>query len=128
MSSYYKISGLKVRVSDHEPNTSLNGSNDVYFYTKSADNRKLSVVDQVYAYCEKNDLDESIFNKVIEDYPDEEITKITFEKVQVSMDFIEKYRGISGKKSTHKKENFCLSVGYTYKEAFSISQGMYIVK
>ena len=39
MSTYYKINGLKVRVSDHEPNFSMDrirGTNDVELYTVDA--------------------------------------------------------------------------------------------
>ena len=73
MSKYYNINGLKVRVSDHEPNHSMNkfrGASDVEFYTKSLDNRQLSVESQVEWYCEKNDLDISLFAQVLEDFSD----------------------------------------------------------
>ena len=52
MSKYYQINGLKVRVSDHEPNTSLRGSNDIYLYIRSACNKLLSIESQIEAVCE----------------------------------------------------------------------------
>ena len=70
MSKYYNINGMKVRVSDHEPNFSmdrLRGRNDVEFYTVSADNRKLSVIDQIDHYCDKHDLDHALFAEVAKD-------------------------------------------------------------
>jgi len=55
MSKYYTVKGLKVRVSDHEPNFSMDkfrGSNDIELYTKSADNRKLNIEDQIDHFLE----------------------------------------------------------------------------
>ena len=49
MSKYYQINGLKVRVSDHEPNTSLRGSNDICLYIRSACNELLSIESQIEA-------------------------------------------------------------------------------
>lgn len=50
MSKYYKIKGLKVRVSDHEPNYSMariRGNNDVELYTKNIEGKKISLVSQI---------------------------------------------------------------------------------
>lgn len=74
MSTYYNINGLKVRVSDHEPNSSLRGSSDLELYTKSACNQPLSVINQIEAYCEKKDLDILMFEDVIKDFPDHDFT------------------------------------------------------
>jgi hypothetical protein len=55
MSKYYTVKGLKVRVSDHEPNFSMDkfrGSNDIELYTKSIDNKKLSIEDQIDRFLE----------------------------------------------------------------------------
>ncbi|QHC84992.1 hypothetical protein AS589_09510 [Empedobacter brevis] len=126
MSKYYKVNGLKVRISDHEANTKLNGSSDIYFYTKSADNRKLCVASQVECYCEKHDLDISLFQDILNDYPVEEYNPIERPvKVIVSQDFIDGYRAISGKGSMKKKDNYCESFGVN---AFKISQGCYEIK
>lgn len=55
MSKYYDIKGLKVRVSDHEPNFTMDkirGVNDILLYTKSADNKPLNLEDQIDALLE----------------------------------------------------------------------------
>jgi|GEM_PF-4059186 Response regulator containing a CheY-like receiver domain and an HTH DNA-binding domain len=70
MSAYYEIKGLKVRVSDHEPNFSMDrfrGQNDIEFYTKDACNNTLCVISQIEGYCEKHDLDISLFSEIIAD-------------------------------------------------------------
>ncbi len=129
MSKYYKINGLKVRVSDHEPNYSMErfrGRNDVEFYTVSADNRKLSVVDQIEYYCEKNDLDPDIFSEVAKDFPDEEYVPIKYpKKIEVTQEIVDGYRAISGRGSMRRKEKYCESVGVDW---FKMSQGYYIIK
>lgn len=128
MSKYYNINDLKVRVSDHEPNYAMDrfrGSNDVVFYTKSPDNRTLSVIDQVGHYCEAHDLDVSLFSEVVADFPDPELTPVrTLESVSVSQSFINDYRAISGKGATKKKERLCTAHGY---DAYLISQGRYTI-
>ena len=70
MSKYYNINGLKVRVSDHEPNDKLNGSNDIELYVKSADNQLLSIESQIERICERMNLNERDFEKVINDWKD----------------------------------------------------------
>lgn len=70
MSKYYQINGLKVRVSDHEPNTSLRGSNDIYLYIRSACNKLLSIESQIEAVCEKRGYEISDFQEVINDWKD----------------------------------------------------------
>ncbi|WP_291529248.1 hypothetical protein [Bacteroides sp. UBA939] len=70
MSKYYQINGLKVRVSDHEPNTSLRGSSDIYLYVKSACNELLSIENQIEAICDKNGYNISDFQAVINDWKD----------------------------------------------------------
>lgn len=70
MSKYYQINGLKVRVSDHEPNTSLRGSSDIYLYVKSACNELLSIESQIEAVCEKRGYEISDFQEVINDWKD----------------------------------------------------------
>lgn len=73
MSKYYKIKGLKVRVSDHEPNFSMNkfrGTNDIELYIKSADNRLLSVTSQLECVCDRRNLDINDFQEVVDDFQD----------------------------------------------------------
>lgn len=70
MSAYYDIQGKKIRISDHVPNTRLNGSNDIYFWLKDACGTTLSIGAQIDAYCDKHDLDICVFEKVIRDYAD----------------------------------------------------------
>lgn len=129
MSKYYKIEGLKVRVSDHEPNFSmdrLRGRNDVEFYTVSADNRNLSVIDQIENYCDKNNLDPALFAEVAKDFPDAEyIPTYHPEKIEITQEIIDGYRAILGKGSTRKKEKYCNALGIC---PFKMSQGYYIIK
>lgn len=124
MSKYYNIQGLRVRVSDHEPNTSLNGSSDIYFYTKDACNNVLDIEAQVEAYCEKNDMDIQLFAQVIADYKVEEVSLTSVEKVIVSSEFIEGYVAITGKGSSKRRERYCAAYGVS---EYQISQGKYII-
>lgn len=80
MSKYYQVNGLKVRVSDHEPNTCLRGSSDVYFYVKDACNNLLSIENQIEAICEKRGYDVSDFQEVINDWKDGTYDIHAFEK------------------------------------------------
>lgn len=62
MSKYYQINGKKVRVSDHEPNYSLDflrGKNDVELYTVDACGAKLDIQAQISNLYEKGILSES---------------------------------------------------------------------
>lgn len=73
MSNYYTIKGLKVRVSDHEPNFSMDrfrGNNDILLYTRSVDNKKLSIEHQIDRFLEtplahEKGIIKSDFNKVL---------------------------------------------------------------
>ncbi|MBA4304596.1 MAG: hypothetical protein C0424_10265 [Sphingobacteriaceae bacterium] len=50
MSQYFNIKGLKVRVSDHEPNFSmdkLRGRNDIELYTQDITGKKLDLQSQI---------------------------------------------------------------------------------
>ena len=70
MSKYYHINGLKVRVSDHEPNTALNGSSDINLYVKSACNELLSIESQIESICEKRGYNISDFSEILNDWQD----------------------------------------------------------
>jgi hypothetical protein len=68
MSQYFNIKGLKVRVSDHEPNFSmdkLRGRNDIELYTTDAAGKALDLMPQIEKACEKHDLQLSDFNEVL---------------------------------------------------------------
>lgn len=127
MSIYYKINGLKVRVSDHEPNFSMDrirGRADVEFYTKDACNKKLSVISQIEAYCDKHDMDMSLFDEIVKDYPGEVVKGYTPEKIDISQEILDGYLAISGKGSMKKKEKYCERLGI---DSFKMSQGYYKV-
>lgn len=70
MSAYYDIKGLKVRISDHEPNWGLNGTPDIEIYIKSADGRLLSVESQIESICDKRGYNISDFKPVLNDWAD----------------------------------------------------------
>ena len=70
MSTYYNIQGLKVRVSDHEPNTSLRGSNDLNLYIKSASNELLSIESQIERFCINRGYNVEDFREVLNDWKD----------------------------------------------------------
>ena len=70
MSTYYNIEGKKVRVSDHEPNTKLNGSNDLYIWLKDACGSSLSVGSQIDRFIDKYDMDLKSFEPIIRDFAD----------------------------------------------------------
>lgn len=81
MSKYYNIEGKKVRVSDHEPNTKLNGSSDLYIWTTDACGKKISIGSQIDRFCFKYNMQISDFEKVIKDfsYSDEECSYMLIE-------------------------------------------------
>ena len=81
MSKYYQINGLNVRVSDHEPNTALRGSNDIYLYVKSACNELLSIESQLESICLKKGYNISDFQEVINDWKDSTYDIHVFESV-----------------------------------------------
>jgi len=75
MSVYYEIKGLKVRVSDHEPNFSMDrfrGKNDIELYTKDACNNKLDVCEQIMYLVDMgrlpDDFEYSDFREIYNDY------------------------------------------------------------
>ncbi|MDR1258841.1 MAG: hypothetical protein LBK65_06150 [Tannerellaceae bacterium] len=70
MSQYYNIKGLKVRISDHEPNESLRGTSDIELYVRSADNQLLSIESQIEYICERRDYDIADFQEVVNDWKD----------------------------------------------------------
>ena len=68
MSKYYNIEGKKVRVSDHEPNVKLNGSNDLYIWEKDACGNSLSIGGQIDRFVDKFDMELKSFAPIIRDY------------------------------------------------------------
>lgn len=67
MSRYYNIKGFKVRVSDHEPNTRLNGSCDAYIYSVDACGSRIPIYPQLERISEKHDIPMSSFQKLMDD-------------------------------------------------------------
>lgn len=68
MSSYYNIKGLKVRLSDHEPNYSMDrmrGHNDIELYIKDACGNPIDVEAYVESIVEKG-----LFDLTISDFAD----------------------------------------------------------
>ena len=83
MSKYYNINDLKVRVSDHEPNFSMDGIrgvNDVELYVKDACNNLLSIENQIESICERKGYNISDFQEVINDWKDGTYDKDVFSK------------------------------------------------
>ncbi|NDV46242.1 hypothetical protein D0T49_04205 [Paludibacter sp. 221] len=78
MSKYYYINGLKTRVSDHEPNEKLRGASDIELYVKSADNRLLSIENQIEYICEKRGYNIADFEVIINDWKDGSYDKDVF--------------------------------------------------
>lgn len=128
MSKYYTINGLKVRVSDHEPNHSMNkfrGTNDVELYTKSIEGRTLSILAQVESYCDDNDLDIALFSNVLSDFPEVEVVSVVIDKIEVSQEFIHGYQSIQGKGAMRRKAKYCQINNIC---SFKMSQGYYTIK
>lgn len=122
MSKYYKIAGLKVRVSDHEPNERLNGSNDIELYTVDACSNRLSIEGQIERICEVRGLDIELFADVLSDFPEPEFTYIERKKIVVSAEFMRAYRAITGRGMAKKREALSEKFGYN---DYYISQGLY---
>lgn len=120
---------MKVRVSDHEPNYSMDkfrGRNDIEFYTVNADNRKLSVIDQIEHYCDNHNLDPSLFSEVAKDFPDPEYIHFQRpQKIEVTQEIVDGYHAISGRGSMRKKEKYCERVGIDF---YKMYQGYYNIK
>lgn len=73
MSKYYKVNDLKVRVSDHEPNFSMNkfrGENEIELYVKDACNNLLSIETQIEVICEKRGYNISDFQEILNEWKD----------------------------------------------------------
>jgi len=83
MSTYYYINGKKVRVSDHEPNYSMNcvrGSNDIELYTHDVAGKKLDVQAQITRLFDKGVLDE---DDIIEMYNKNLAKRSTLEELDI---------------------------------------------
>lgn len=131
MSKYYTIAGLKVRVSDHEPNHSMNrfrGINDIEFYTQDIERKPLSVVSQIEYYCEDNDLDIELFSEIIKDFPDPPPTPffvLDNTPEVVTQEFIDAYNSIGKKRRSTRQYDLCNEFGYCWNK---IRFGEYIIK
>jgi len=122
MSKYYKIAGLKVRVSDHEPNERLNGSNDIELYTVDACNNRLSIEGQLERICEVRGLDIALFADILSDFPEPEYIDTTIQKIIVSAEFLRAYRAISGKGVLRRQKALSEKFGYNW---YMVSQRLY---
>lgn len=136
MSKYYNIKGLKVRVSDHEPNFSLDkmrGSNNIELYIKGVCNELLSVESQLEHICEKRDLNLEDFQQVINDWKDGSYnvdffkSKVVEEDIFIPANRIEAIRALTGtpKEIEDYIRNYKFSVSYgkeLYKEIKQLSE------
>lgn len=122
MSTYYQISGLKIRVSDHEPNERLNGYSDIELYTVDVCGQKLSVAGQLEHICERRQLDINIFAAVLSDFQDPEYIDTDIQKIIVSDEFIKAYHSIPGRGSAKRRRAYSEKFGY---DDYYISQGRY---
>jgi len=68
MSAYYNIKGQSVRVSDHEPNTALRGSSDLYIWTKDACGTSMAVGSQIDRFCDRYGFELKDFEAIIRDF------------------------------------------------------------
>lgn len=83
MSKYYYINGKKVRVSDHEPNYSMDkirGRNDIELYTHDACGKKLDVQTQIIRLFDKGVLDE---DDIIEMYNVKLVKRSTLKELDI---------------------------------------------
>ena len=79
MSKYYNINGLKVRVSDHEPNYGAPGrGNDIELYVRSADNLLLSIEAQLEHICELRGYNIADFQEILDEWQDGTYSKDVF--------------------------------------------------
>lgn len=113
MSKYYQINDLKVRVSDHEPNTALRGSNDIYLYVKSACNELLSVETQIEVLCEKRGYNISDFQTVINDWKDGTYDIHIFESVKEEIENDTPCSVVSELLASHRASNDEKLKGYS---------------
>ena len=129
MSQYYKIKGLKVRVSDHEPNWGLNGTPDIELYVKSADNQLLSIESQIEYICEKRGYDIAAFQEIINDWKDGSYDKDIFvfkneyeEEEQSNDGRIAEMRINSNNANEDKLSGYTLSRFASHEEIKSLSE------
>ena len=122
MSTYYNISGLKVRVSDHEPNERLNGSSDIELYTVDASGQKLSIEGQLEHICERRQLDIALFSAVLSDFPEQVYEHTDRTKIIVSDEFLQAYKAMTGKGVLIRQKALSEKYGYDW---YMVSQGRY---
>lgn len=136
MSKYYNINGLKVRVSDHEPNYSLDrmrGANDIELYIKGLGNELLSIEEQLYYICDRRGLNLEDFQEVLNDWKDGSYnvdffkSKEVEDEVSISANRIEAIRALTGtpKEMEDYIRNYKFSVSYgkkLYKEIKQLSK------
>lgn len=119
MSAYYNIKGLKIRVSDHEPNTRLNGTPDVNLYIKSADGRLLSVESQLEIFCERRELCISDFQEIINEWADGSYDKDFFvmKEEEEEIDNDNDYTSLNEFRDSINKTNDEKLIGYSLSKS-----------
>ena len=122
MSKYYNISGIKVRVSDHEPNERLNGSSDIELYTVDASGQLLSVSAQLEHICERRQLNIALFAAVLSDFPEQVYEHTDQTKIIVSDEFLQAYKAMTGKEMLRRQKALSEKYGYDW---YMVSQGRY---
>lgn len=129
MSKYYNIQGLKVRVSDHEPNFAaerMRGRNDLELYTHTLEGNKISVPAQIEKWCERNDMEPELFEEVANDFPEVGYTpRPEVEKIVVSKEIAGAYKAIKGRGRMRKQDKFCERHNLP---AYKMSQGLYKIE
>lgn len=134
MSKYYNIKGLKIRVSDHEPNFSMDrfrGQNNIELYVRSIENKLLSVESQIEDICEKNNYDINDFAQVIEEWKDGSygidvfVTKDLEEVSEISKEQADRYhqnRSNSNNEKSQILKNYSLSRFARHEEIKKLSE------
>lgn len=129
MSKYYHINGLKVRVSDHEPNTALNGSADINLYVKSACNELMSIENQIECICEKRGYDMSDFSNLLNEWRDGSYDIHVFERQEeeeiqndTPCDIVSPTILLSRESSSEKLKEYTLSRFAKHEEIKALSE------
>lgn len=116
MSQYYRIKGLKVRVSDHEPNITMDkfrGQNDAEFYVRNISGKLLSIEGQIDAFCCKNGYELSDFQEVLDDWKDGAYDVDVFKSKVEEVDEAASYSAFNDLRSSIKQSNEEKLEGYS---------------
>ena len=125
MSKYYNINGLKVRISDHEPNTALNGSSDINLYVCDAGGLTISMTGQIERVCERRGLDMSHFKKLAEEWEDGTYNKYAFKPLLIeSEDFTPLTNDIAQQMETEGKTRHKALSSYAFSSRYNKMQAI----